>query len=421
MIVHWIWLATRPNITDWVKVELLHSFQDPETIFFAEPESYKRVEGLTPEGLESLQDKDLRPAEKILTACHKEKLQILTYQDAAYPSRLKNIADPPLVFYYKGRLPDFDGSPLIGVVGTRQASPYGMTAAKKLGYQIAKCGGIVVSGMAYGIDGMAMKGALTAGAPVVGILGCGAEMIYPPSNRALFGDVENYGCIMSEFPPGTPPVKWNFPKRNRIISGMSCGVLVVEAPEKSGALITARCAADQGRDVFVVPGNIDVATFVGSNRLLRDGAIAVSSGWDILSEYEMQFPDKIRKDTSPSRQSVSEEELRKAAEGEKPRAKVAQKSRIFEKKQRVKDVEDKKVIDKADSSLYSDVNDILPKLSEQEQQIVDLLKSGEKLVDEVIAGTGLPAGKVLATLTLLEVKGVVKRLPGKRVCLPSAN
>ena len=135
----------------------------------------------------------------------------------------------------------------------------------------------------------------------------------------------------------------------------------------------------------------------------------------------MQFPDKIRKDTAPSRQSVSAEELEKCAEAEKPMAKVAQKSRIFGKKQPVKDVEDKKVIDKADSSLYSDVNDILPKLSEQEQQIVDLLKSGEKLVDDVIAQSGLPAGKVLATLTLLEVKGVVKRLPGKRVCLPSAN
>ena len=417
MIVHWIWLATRPNITDWLKVELLHSFQDPENVYFAEADSYKQVEGLTPEGLESLKDKDLRTAEKILADCHREHLRILTYQDAAYPSRLKNISDPPLVFYYKGRLPDFDGLPLIGVVGTRHASPYGMTTAKKLGYQITKCGGVVVSGMAYGIDGMAMKGALTAGAPVVGILGCGAEMIYPPSNRPLFADVENYGCIMSEFPPGTPPMKWNFPKRNRIISGMCCGVLVVEAPEKSGALITARCAADQGRDVFVVPGNIDVPTFVGSNRLLRDGAIAVSSGWDILSEYEMQFSDKIRKDTAVSRQSVSEAELQKAAEAAKPLPKVAQKSRIFSKKQPPNEIEDKKVIDKADSSLYSDVNDILPKLSEQEQQIVTVLQGGERLVDDVIAQTGLPAGKVLATLTLLEVKGVVKRLPGKRICL----
>ena len=417
MIVHWIWLATRPNITDWLKVELLHSFQDPENVYFAEADSYKQVESLTPEGLESLKDKDLRTAEKILADCHREHLRILTYQDAAYPSRLKNISDPPLVFYYKGRLPDFDGLPLIGVVGTRRASPYGMTTAKKLGYQITKCGGVVVSGMAYGIDGMAMKGALTAGAPVVGILGCGAEMIYPPSNRPLFADVENYGCIMSEFPPGTPPMKWNFPKRNRIISGMCCGVLVVEAPEKSGALITARCAADQGRDVFVVPGNIDVPTFVGSNRLLRDGAIAVSSGWDILSEYEMQFSDKIRKDTAVSRQSVSEAELQKAAEAAKPLPKVAQKSRIFSKKQPPKEIEDKKVIDKADSSLYSDVNDILPKLSEQEQQIVTALQGGERLVDDVIAQTGLPAGKVLATLTLLEVKGVVKRLPGKRICL----
>ena len=417
MIVHWIWLATRPNITDWLKVELLHSFQDPENVYFAEADSYKQVEGLTPEGLESLKDKDLRTAEKILADCHREHLRILTYQDAAYPSRLKNISDPPLVFYYKGRLPDFDGLPLIGVVGTRRASPYGMTTAKKLGYQITKCGGVVVSGMAYGIDGMAMKGALTAGAPVVGILGCGAEMIYPPSNRPLFADVENYGCIMSEFPPGTPPMKWNFPKRNRIISGMCCGVLVVEAPEKSGALITARCAADQGRDVFVVPGNIDVPTFVGSNRLLRDGAIAISHGWDIMSEYEALFPDKIHKDLGQNQLSASPEELKQHAETAAEVGKVAQKPKKPAKTKLVKQELDKKVIDKAATSPYSDVNDILPKLSADEQTIVSAIGQEERLVDDVIAETGLPVGKVLAMLTLLEVKGVVKRLPGKRVRL----
>ena len=417
MIVHWIWLATRQSISDRVKVELVRHFQDPENVFFADSGSFAIIEGLTAEGLESLKDKDLRPAEKILEDCHRENLHILTYQDAAYPGRLKNISDPPLVFYYKGQLPDFDGQPLIGVVGTRSASAYGLTAAKRLGYQIARCGGVVVSGMAYGIDGMAMRGGLTAGMPVVGVLGCGADVVYPPSNRPLFADTERYGCILSEFAPGTPPMARNFPKRNRIISGLSCGVLVVEAPEKSGALITARQAADQGRDVFVVPGNIDVPTFVGSNRLLRDGAIAVSHGWDILSEYEAVFPDKIRKDMGSAHQRSYPDELADSAEIEKEVAKVAQKPKKPALKKPRKQENEKIVIDKADSSPYSDVNDILARLSSDEQKIVSAITGGERLVDDVIAETGLPVGKVLATLTLLEVKGVVRRLPGKRVSL----
>ena len=417
MLVHWIWLATRPSVSDRTKVELLRHFQDPEAVYFADGESYGQIEGLTAEGQEALRDKDLKPAEKILRDCRRENLGILTFQDASYPARLKNISDPPLVFYYKGRLPDFDGSPLIGVVGTRSASPYGLTAAKRMGYQISKCGGTVVSGMAYGIDGMAMRGALTAGSTVVGVLGCGADIVYPASNRALFEDTERYGCILSEFPPGTPPAKWTFPKRNRIISGMSCGVLVVEAPEKSGALITANLAAEQGRDVFVVPGNIDVPTFVGSNRLLREGAIAVSHGWDVLSEYEALFPDKIRKDDGASSQTAYPDEVKKAAEGEKPQRKVAQKPSIPGKSKPRKDKQEKIVIDKRETSLYSDVNDTRPKLSGDEEMIVAALKSGERLVDDVIAETGLSAGKVLATLTLLEVKGVVRRLPGRHITL----
>ena len=413
MLVHWLWLATRPDISDRLKVELVRHFEDPEHIYFADSEQYRALEDLSPEGIGALKDKDLTHAEQILTECRQKNIRILTYRDAAYPQRLKNISDPPLVFYYKGQLPDFDGNPLIGVVGTRSASAYGLTAAKRLGYQIASCGGSVVSGMAYGVDGMAMRGALTAGGCVVGILGCGADMIYPLSNRALFDDTESYGCILSEFPPGTPPMARNFPKRNRIISGLSCGVLVVEAPEKSGALITARLAADQGRDVFVVPGNIDVPTFVGSNRLLRDGAIAVSHGWDIMSEYEAQFPGKVRKNTEGNLQRSYADEV---SEVEEEVRKVAQKPRIPSKKKPQKPETEKKGIDKADSSPYSDLNDMLPKLSADEQAIVAAI-SGEVLVDDVIAATGMPVGKVLATLTLLEVKGVVKRLPGKRVRL----
>ncbi len=417
MLVHWIWLATRPHMADRVKAELVRHFQDPEAIFYAASEAFCQVEGLSPEGVAALRDKDLSQAEEILAACHEKNIGVLTYQDAAYPARLKNISDPPLVLYYKGRLLDFDGQPLIGVVGTRSASPYGLTAAKRMGYQIAKCGGVVVSGMAYGIDGMAMRGALTAGGCTIGILGCGADIVYPVSNRALFQDTERYGCILSEFPPGTPPAKWTFPKRNRIISGISCGVLVVEAPERSGALITANLAAEQGRDVFAVPGNIDVPSFVGSNRLLRDGAIMVSHGWDILSEYEALFPDKIIRDTSGSSQTAYPDEIERAIQAEKPPRKVAQKPSIPGKNKAKKEKQEKIVIDKRETSLYSDVNDTLPPLSEDEGKIVSALRDGERLVDDVIAETGLGAGKLLALLTLLEVKGVVKRLPGRHISL----
>ena len=230
--------------------------------------------------------------------------------------------------------------------------------------------------------------------------------------------MERYGCILSEFPPGYAPTKWSFPKRNRIISGLSNGVLVVEAPEKSGSLITARLAAEQGRDVFAVPGNIDMPSFVGSNRLLRDGAIMVSSGWDILSEYEAQYPDKIHREDAPARLTAYPDEVEKAAgETEKLLPQVAQKPVHPKKKSDLKKKLEKKAIDKEQSGAYSDVNEAIPKLSAQEQTIVDCLKAGERLVDDVIAETGLNPGKLLAVLTMLELKGILKRLPGKRITL----
>ena len=411
MLLHWIWLAHRPGVSDRMKVRLLQHFRDPEDIYFADEESYRHVEGMTAEAAEGLKDKNLESAERTLETCRRENLHILTFQDAAYPSKLKNIADPPVLLYYKGNLPDFDALPMIGVVGTRKASAYGMQTAKRMGYQIAKCGGIVVSGMAFGIDGMAMSGALTAGEMTVGVLGCGADIVYPLSNRGLFRDVEQYGCILSEFAPGTPPAKWTFPKRNRIISGLSNGVLVVEAPEGSGALITANHALEQGRDVFVVPGNIDQPGFVGSHRLLRDGATLVSSGWDVLSEYTGLYPTQIHRQETPSHQTVYPDEIEKSA------AKVAQKPKLPEKNRPLKKLLEKKSIDNQPSEAYSDVNTAMPKLSEQEQQIVAALSSGERLVDDVIAETGLTTGKILALLTMLELKGIIKRLPGKRITL----
>ena len=415
MLVHWIWLAHRPGVSDRMKAELLRHFSDPEDIYFADGEAFSHIDGLTKENLESLRDKDLSPAEKILSDVMKYKLHILTYRDVAYPNRLKAIADPPLVLYYKGSLPDFDNNPVIGVVGTRKCTPYGLSAAKKFGHEIASCGGILVSGLAEGIDAMAMKSALSAGGCPVGILGCGAEQVYPKKNHWLFADTERYGCILSEFPPETPAYGWNFPKRNRIISGLSCGVLVVEAPKGSGSLHTARHALEQGRDVFVVPGNLDQPTFEGSIQLLRDGATLVSSGWDILSEYEALYPGKIRRDTKPSRQRVYADELPRQTEetGKKP-LKVAQKASVPRSEPIKKEKSYKKDVDKLSTGNYSDVNKDLSALSPEQQAIVKALSGGERLVDQIIAETGLSAGRVSTALTMLVIKGYVAKLPGNR-------
>ena len=410
MLIHWIWFATRAGMGDKTKTVLLSCFEDPEAIYFAPKTELERFEELTSAAVESMMDKDLTECEQILARCQEKKIHILTYQDAAYPDRLKNIPDPPMVLYYKGTIPAFDELPVIGVVGTRKASVYGLTTAKRMGYQIASCGGCVVSGMATGIDAVAMKGALTAGGTVVGVLGCGADVVYPASNRWLYADTETYGCILSEFPPGTPPVGRNFPRRNRIISGLSCGVLVVEAPERSGALITARLSADQGRDVFVIPANIDVESARGSNALMRDGAIPVSSGWDILSEYAHQFPGKVRKTRTNVVLTVNAEEVSREWEAA---AKVAEPPGKREEKCPQNRPSRKKVIDNGEKSAYSDFKKTQTALTPDEQAIVDALIGGQKLVDDVIAESGKAPGVILASLTLLEVKGVVRRLPGR--------
>ncbi len=418
MLIHWVWFATRGAVSDQNKLALLSHFSDPEQVYYASEGEISAIEGISREAAVSLNDKDLAPAQSILDICLAEKIHILTIQDAAYPERLKNIPDPPLVLYYKGTLPEFDQEPVIGVVGTRRASAYGLGVAKRLGYQIGACGGMVVSGAAFGIDSMAMSGALTAGGCVVGVLGCGADVVYPPSSRGLYADLERYGCILTEYPPRTPPMGFHFPRRNRIISGLSCGVLVVEAPKGSGALITARYASDQGRDVFVVPSNIDVDSGAGSNALLRDGAIAVSSGWDVVSEYGYLFPEKIRQGGEHARLQVYPDELKLVrGQREKSVAKVAQKKRKPEKRSEEKGTVPQKSIDNKENETYIDLAKVEASLSEDERAIAQLLADGQMLVDDLIEASGLNAGSILASLTLLEVKGIVRRLPGRFVAL----
>jgi DNA processing protein len=384
MLEYWIWLATRQGLNKRKQYELLQRFGDPEAVY----RSFAQAE-------------DLQQAQQILNRCREQGIQLLTLEDPRYPQRLKGIYEPPLLLYYRGSLPDWEAKPVIGAVGTRRCSQYGLRCAHRMAQQLILCGATVVSGMAEGIDTGVLNGALAAGgAPAVFLAG-GVDMIYPAGNRGLYQQILNCGgCILSEQPPGVGHAKWLFPLRNRLISGISNGLLVVEAPEKSGALITARHAIEQGRAVFAVPGPIDAQSCSGSNALLQEGARIAQSGWDLLRDYQDQFEGLSDRTESPGNILKNPVEMP-----------------LFQRKTSQYQPKVKKTIDKESKQLYSDLDKKPAAGTPQEQAIMDQLLSGPKLTDEVINDCALPKGEALAVMTLLEIKGAIRRLPGNLLAL----
>ena len=403
MLEYWLWLTTRRGLGNQGMHAVLRHFGSPEAAFYADAEACRAIEGVRDP--QPLEEKDLSEPRRILSECHRKSIHILTWQDAAYPGRLRNIDDPPLLLYYQGTLPDFDAEPVIAMVGTRKASLYGMQQAKTLGYQLARLGAIVVSGGADGIDTMCLTGALTAGRPVVAVLGCGVDIVYPAKNRGLFEDIRYHGCLLSEYPPGTPALGDHFPVRNRILSGLSLGVVVVEAPKKSCALITAARALEQGRDVFALPANVGTPTSAGNLQLLKDGAMLIEEGWDVMREYEQLYPELISRQPEAVPMTMAPGQMQEISA-----AKVAEK-RSFPKK------DDKKDVDNRENRDYIDVQEISDSLSPDEKTVIGLLSGQPAHMDEIIDRAQLPAGRVLSAITLLEVKQYIERLPGKRFSL----
>ena len=397
MLLHWIWFAELKDVSLMEKHRLLERFHDPEELFNTADSILTKY---------GIKDKDLHTAQQILHKCNKKGIKLLPIADSAYPPRLRNTSDAPILLYYKGVLPDWEKAPFIGVVGTRKASAYGLQIAHQMGGQIAACGGCVVSGGASGADTAAMQGALEAGYPVVGVLGCGVDVVYPRNNRRLFEKVVKNGCLLSEYPPEAEGIPWHFPARNRIISGISNGVLVVEAPKKSGALITAQRALEQGRDVFVVPGNINTPACEGSNALLQEGAIPALSGWDVVNIYEILYPEQVKKHTKTP-----------LFTGESAPAKVAQISVLPKANSPESDEFGKKPIDNKENSPYSVLEKRHPVLNEEEQTVLAQLTRQPQESAELIAKLNWPSSKVLSILTMLAVKGLVYKHPGGRFSL----
>ena len=305
---------------------------------------------------------------KIINDCIKNEISVITELDKEYPDRLRNIADMPIVLYINGNLPDIDSEPIISIVGPRNISQFGKKASFSLSKRLAKSGIIIVSGGALGADTYAHKGALSCDGKTIAVLGCGICYDYLPENRAMRKQITKNGCLISEHPPYAPATKYAFPVRNRIVSALSLGTVVIEAGIKSGALITARLANEQGRDVFVIPGNPTLPEYKGSNALLRDGAFPLLDANDIFNQYASNFSEKI--------------DIEKAYCDD-----------IFSKK-------NEKFSKKSNLSL-----------SKEAEMVYNNLNSEKFTADDVL-GIGLSNDELISALTELEIEHVIKACAG---------
>jgi len=336
---------------------LIERFHNPRRVYEASTEELEKRGGLKPHLIKQLKDGTHRArVERELALMRKHQVELITCLDTRYPATLLTIYDPPPFLYVRGELRGED-TVAVAVVGSRFASHYGTLVTERISRDLALEGITVVSGLARGIDTSAHRGALGAGGRTIAVLGCGIDVHYPLENKKLKEEIVKHGAVISEFPMSTPPASLNFPVRNRIISGMSLGVVVVEASHRSGSLITARLALEQGRDVFAVPGSIDSLRSRGTHGLIKEGAKLVEDAQDILAELLPQLRGGVR--------TGSISEGGKAV------------------------------------------------LSREATRILDLLARGELQIDTIITDTGLSSSQVSSTLVELELEGLVRQLPGK--------
>ena len=400
---------------------VLDHFGGPERVYYAHAKDVDELTGLSGLARSSLKDKSMREVERILDRCDQLGIRVMTRQDAVYPQRLENIPQPPLVLYAKGRPIPLDDQVAIAMVGTRSCTPYGERVAGKLAMELTHGGALVVSGMAQGIDAASIRGALMAGGTVVSVLAGGLDVIYPRYHRFLYEDVAASGLLLSEYPPGTEHKGSHFPVRNRILSGLSLAALVVEAPERSGALITAGTALEQGesprrggalitashaldqnRDVYAVPGAIDAPASEGTNRLIQEGAAKlVTCGEDILCEWRDRFPEKLGVQP-PLNPQVVEQRLQQLEQVQP--APVPPKTAPAAEKE----------VDNPESMEYIDWKECRKNLTDDEQVVLLALQEGAKGADGLVEHTQRSARQVLAALTMLQLQGYVTQGKDKR-------
>lgn len=375
---YWIWLSMALGAAARVD-EILSAFSDPKEIYDS-GEAERMVAGVfTRRQLEKLSETKLSDADNAIALCERRGWNIVTPRDLNYPAGLRKLPDKPLVLFVDGDISCLRGRVMVGVVGTRKPCYESIAITRKISSDLASAGAVVVSGGALGIDSASHEGALNAGGKTVCVLGCGLGTDYLMENEALRRSISQNGAVVTEYPPFKKASRYTFPERNRIISGMSHGVLVVEAGAKSGSLITARRANEQGRDVFAIPGSVLTSAYTGVNNLIKDGAKAVTSAGDILESYAVMYPDR----------------LNMAALDEKPLTKAI--SAQPEKKKPVK---------RLSSGFGGDADTVYNVFGE------DPLHP-----DDICAASGLPMPKVIAALMQLEIGGCIEQTDGKNYIL----
>ena len=394
---YWLWLQCALGAgakTD----ELIAYFGDPEKMYNAGSNEWRLSGLLTDKKINAL--KSISPSETggIFRECKAKGYSIITPDNVNYPERLKQLRDMPLALYALGDTSVLKDTVSIGVVGTRNASNYGIETAQKLSFALASSGATIVSGGALGIDSEAHAGAMLAKGRTVAFLGCGLSFDYLKENASLRRAITKYGAVVSEFAPFTPASRTTFPIRNRLISGLTLGTLVIEAGIKSGSLITANFALEQGKDVFAVPGDIVRSSFDGANHLIKNGAKPVFSAIDILSEYEYLYGDLI--DFSKAETSLSQIPYVEYRKGKKETA--VTKQPVMEKKLVKEEVkkEKKKELDNS--------------FSDEAKKVYSVLSGEPTHVDDILRQTALKMSDVLSALTELELMGEVEGVEGKK-------
>ncbi len=354
----WIALSMLYDIGPVGSRKLLSVFGTPEGIFNAALDDLLAVEGIGINRAKNIRDfSSWKDIEKRINVMEKGGIKAVSLDDSSYPEMLREIEDAPIILYTKGDIIPQDRY-AIAIVGSRKPTPYGTSVAENISEELASMGFTIISGMARGIDALSHKGSLRAGGRTMAVLGSGLDIPYPPENKGMMDKIASSGCVMSEFPPGTLPDRENFPRRNRLISGLSLGVLVIEATSDSGSLITAGYALEQSREVFAVPGNITSFNSKGTNELIKRGAILTRGAEDIVEELAPVLKGFIRS---------------------KDKLKI--------------------------------------EITDEEKKLCNLLSGEPKQIDIISRESGLPTSKVLGILLGLELKGAVKQTTGKRFYL----
>lgn len=364
-----IWLTKLVGYGNQKAKQLVTTFGSAKAVFDLKANEIDKISYLTDQQKASLRNKDLDYANGVINDCIHQNISVYCYGEAGYPDCLSVIYAPPLVLYEKGKHFEYDKIPCFAVVGTRALTDYGRRTAYDFARGLSQSGFLVVSGMADGCDSQAHLGALKAGKPTVAVLGTGVDVVYPKKNQELYDYICTYGAVLSEYPPGTKATPYSFPQRNRIISALSMGTLVVEGDLDSGSLYTADHANNQGKDVFVIPNNIYAESSRGTNQLLKEFALVATCPSDIVERYVDHFPEYLYQEAK--KHKVPHEQYLKA----------------------------------------------LAELSGEEKQLLEQMSDKPRYIDELVRKSGLPAGKVNGLLTLLMMKDIIYSVPGNSYAL----